>query len=372
MGFGNGILLLGALAFLIPLIIHLLNKRKVTTVRWGPMHLLHEALRQKKRNVQLEQKLLLAVRISIPILLALCLAQPLLSALSQLPGFNKISLLTVLDNSYSMRMPAEGGTARDKARNYVKQSLQHLAQGSDVAVVYPGAPVRKLEETSTTDLERLSGALDKEPGLSGPLALQDTFQTVQAELKKMNTSAHEVLLISDFQASDWQHLADGGTIPALEALRQEERKPIITFLRAASDTQDNLAMISVEPSAFVVAREQQVALRARIKNYGQRAYQDIAVHLEINGTRLRSTRVSIAPNAESILTLSHAFDSPGDHAITVRVEGDSLPDDNSYSLVIPVREQVNCLLVRGKSRSGPLEGATDFLEIALTPHQNAA
>ncbi|HSI65515.1 MAG TPA: BatA domain-containing protein [Candidatus Saccharimonadia bacterium] len=76
MWFLNTILLAGAAAFLIPLIIHLLNKRRVTTVAWGAMHLLHEALRQKKRNVKVEQLLLLIARISIPILLALCLARP--------------------------------------------------------------------------------------------------------------------------------------------------------------------------------------------------------------------------------------------------------------------------------------------------------
>ena len=50
MTFLNQILLAGAAAFLIPLIIHLLNKRKVSVVRWGAMHLLHEVLRQRKRR----------------------------------------------------------------------------------------------------------------------------------------------------------------------------------------------------------------------------------------------------------------------------------------------------------------------------------
>ena len=48
MTFLNAILLAGAAAFLIPLIIHLLNKRRVQTVRWGAMHLLHEVLRQRR------------------------------------------------------------------------------------------------------------------------------------------------------------------------------------------------------------------------------------------------------------------------------------------------------------------------------------
>ena len=63
MSFLHGILLFGAAAFLIPLIIHLLNKRKVVTVRWGAMHLLHEVIRQRKRKMKVEQLLLLIIRI---------------------------------------------------------------------------------------------------------------------------------------------------------------------------------------------------------------------------------------------------------------------------------------------------------------------
>ena len=102
MTFLNAILLAGAAAFLIPLIIHLLNKRRVVTVRWGAMNLLHEALRQKKRNVKIEQLLLLLVRISIPILLALCLARPVLTWFQNLTGGSKSSLVVLLDNSLSL------------------------------------------------------------------------------------------------------------------------------------------------------------------------------------------------------------------------------------------------------------------------------
>jgi uncharacterized membrane protein (Fun14 family) len=64
MTFLNIALLAGGLAFLIPLLIHLLNKRKVVTVRWGAMHLLHEVIRQKKRKMKIEQLLLLITRVA--------------------------------------------------------------------------------------------------------------------------------------------------------------------------------------------------------------------------------------------------------------------------------------------------------------------
>lgn len=372
MWFLNGILLAGAAAFLIPLIIHLLNKRRVVTVAWGAMHLLHEALRQKKRNVKVEQLLLLIARISIPILLALCLARPVFTLLRQLPGLNKNSLVVVLDNSYSMRAPGEGGTARDQARNHLRRIFSELPGGSDVSIILAGSPPRLLMAQPSTAMDVVTEAMDSEPSLSGPVKINEAFQLAQAELKRMGNAAREVLFISDFQQTDWRNAVEGGTVPALDALAKNEPKPLLTFLRVPSELQENLSIASVDPSAFVVAREQAIALRTRIQNHGTRAYQDIAVHLEADGVRLRTTRVSIAPNAETVLTLSHAFDTPGDHSLTVRLEGDSFPEDNAFSLVIPVREQVNTLIVHGENKSGTaLEGDADFLQIALTPHQSA-
>jgi hypothetical protein len=371
MSFLNAILLAGAAAFLIPLIIHLLNKRRVVTVRWGAMNLLHEALRQRKRNLKLEQLLLLLVRIGIPIIFAICLARPVLTALRQLPGLKKSKLIVVLDNSFSMRAPSEAGTLRERARADLRRILDNLPRGSEANVVLAGSPPRLLLADPTSALDTILDALDHDPSLAGPVPLNDALQLAQSALKRVGSDSSEVLIMSDFQQSDWRSAAEGGSIAALDALKHLQPAPLLTFYHLAGDLNENLSLASVEPSAFVVAKEQAIALRVRIQNDGTRSYQDIAVHLEVDGARLRTTRVSVAPNAETVLTLNHAFDTSGDHTLTVRVEGDSFLEDNAFSLVIPVREQVNTLLVRGESGSGALEGATDFIEIALAPHKSA-
>ena len=372
MNFGNPILLFGALAFLIPLIIHLLNKRRVQIVRWGPMHLLQEALRQRRRNLKVEQLLLLIVRISLPIILALCLARPMVTWFRQWLGGSKHSVVVILDNSYSMRAPLGGQTVRQRVAQELERILNDLPKGSDVSVILAGQPPRRLLDQPVTALDEVMRRVQSEPFLSGPLALNDAFQMAGAEFKRMANASREVLLISDFQESDWHALEEGGSLPALDAMKKIQPAPAVSFFRVAGDLQENLSIAAVDPSAFVVARDQTVALRARIQNHGQHGYQDIAVRLEADGAPQRSTRVSIAPNAETVVSLSHSFDTAGDHSLTIRLEGDSFPEDNARSLVIPVRDQVNCLLVEGPHGKGPLEGPADFLEIALTPHHSAA
>lgn len=376
MSFLNVILLAGAAAFLIPLIIHLLNKRKVVTVRWGAMHLLHEVIRQRKRKMHIEQLLLLITRIAIPIVLALCLARPVLTALRTL-GMGSSSLVVMLDDSFSMRAPAEkaatpGASVADQARNDLQQITQDLPGGSSEQVILAGGTPRKLLDQPTTALEVLPKKLAEVASMSGPVSANDAFQAATSALKEAPNAAREVVIVSDFQESDWKSVAEGAALPALESLSKQEPRPQITFYRIGSDLAENLSIASADLSALVAAETQPVGLRVRIKNHGKRPWQDIPVHLEADGARLRTARVSLAPGGEAVLSFTHAFDKVGDHSLSVRLEGDSFADDNAFHTTVQVRNQLNVLLVDGKPGKEPLEGAADFLELALTPHTAAA
>jgi|UniRef100_UPI003782D687 hypothetical protein len=376
MTFLNVILLAGAAAFLIPLIIHLLNKRKVVTVRWGAMHLLHEVIRQRKRKMKIEQLLLLITRIAIPIVLALCLARPVLTALRSL-GLGSSSLIVMLDDSFSMRAPAEktatpGASVADQARTDLQQITEALPKGSAAQIVLSGGTPRKLLDQATTALDLIPKKLGDVPSMSGPVSANDAFQAATSALKDAPNAAREVVIISDFQEADWKAIADGAALPALESLSKQEPKPQITFYRIGSDLAENLSIASADLSALVAAETQPIGLRVRIKNHGKRPWQDIPVHLEADGARLRTARVSVAPEGEAVLSFTHAFDKVGDHSLSVRLEGDSFADDNAFHSIVQVRNQLNVLLIDGKPGAAPLEGATDFLELALTPHTAAA
>jgi hypothetical protein len=368
--FLNAILLAGAAAFLIPLIIHLLNKRRVVTVRWGAMHLLHEVIRQRKRKLKIEQWLLLAVRIAIPIVLALCLARPVMTALRSL-GLGKTSLVMLLDDSFSMRAPSAGGSPAERARQDIAQVLEAQPAGSDAQVVLAGGSPRRLLDGSTSTLDVIPKELAETANQSGPMKVNDAIQSAAAALSKAPSGSRELAVISDFQASDWQSAADGAALPALEALMKQEPKPQVTFYRLTSDLTENLSIASADLSALVVAEEQPIGLRVRIQNHGKRPWQDVAVHLEADGARLRTSRVSLAPEGEAVISFTHAFPQVGDHSLAVRLEGDSFPDDNAFYSVIQVRNQVNVLLVDGDTSNEPLGGAADFLELALAPYQSA-
>ena len=372
MTFLNSMLLAGGAAFLIPLIIHLLNRRKVNQVRWGPMHLLAEVLKQKKRRLQIEQWLLLFTRILIPILLALCLARPVLSAMRALPGFGKTSMVIVLDDSFSMRAAGSTGAAWDRAKAALTRVMEGLPRGSDVQVVLAGGQPRTLLPQSTSALDLVGKALDEVPALSGPVNPEEALKAAAAILTKASNGARELVVVSDFQGSDWRAVSEGGVLTALDELQKVQPKPALSFFRLENDAVENLALAAVEMSAVVAAEGQPVGLRVRVQNHGKRLWQDVALHLEADGARLRTTRITVPGEGETTVSFTHAFDKQGDHTLGVRLEGDSLAEDNAWTGVVKVRAQVNVLLIDGEPSEVPLRGSADFVELALAPHLAAA
>jgi hypothetical protein len=370
------ILLAGAAAFLIPLIIHLLNRRRIIHVQWGAMHLLHEVLKQKKRRTQIEQWLLLLTRIAIPIVLALCLARPVLNALSQLPGFGKSSLIVLLDDSFSMRAPTADGTpATDQARADLARILAELPRGSDAQIIRIGGSPRPLNTAPATTLDLLSTDLTDIPAVHGPVSLQNSLQSALAAAQKAGNPSKEILIVSDFQKSDWSPLLAGASLPALDALTgksDDPTKPALTLYQLPTQLSENLAITAADLSAQLVATSQPVALKVRIQNHGKRPWQDIPVHLEADGARLRTARISVPPEGEASLYFTHAFDTLGDHALTVRMEGDTFTDDNVFHTIVQVRDQLPVVLIDAAPGTTPLTGSLDFFNLALTPHLGAA
>ena len=76
--FLNGAFLFAALAALLPLLIHLISRRRVATIDFSSLRFLKELERKRIRRVRLRQILLLIVRSLIILAAALSLARPTL------------------------------------------------------------------------------------------------------------------------------------------------------------------------------------------------------------------------------------------------------------------------------------------------------
>src|SRR4051812_28789933 len=92
----------GVIAASVPVIIHLLNRRRFRTIEWAAMKFLMEAVRRNRRMMRLRDLLLLALRTLALALFGLALARPFFAGSSTAAPNQPIHAVVVVDNSLSM------------------------------------------------------------------------------------------------------------------------------------------------------------------------------------------------------------------------------------------------------------------------------
>src|ERR1043165_4103279 len=226
MGFLNPILLAGLAAVSVPIIIHLLNRRKFQKVVWAAMRFLKLSVEQNQRRMQIEDLILLVVRCLLLALLALALARPaILSNTSDRFGQSKVTGIVIVDNSYSMGLSDGTQTRFDKARQAGEQVLDSMPAGSATAVWLASDIVQGLIALPTFELN-LARKTIREAHLSDRAT--DLFPALDKAidyLKGRMVVRKEIYLITDGQAAGWSQLADAQQV--LEKSKSEIKTHLI-------------------------------------------------------------------------------------------------------------------------------------------------
>src|SRR2546423_880109 len=112
MTFLNSAFLLGLPLVAVPVIIHLLNRRRQDAIRWGAMKFLLEAMPRRKKIWRLSDLILMLLRAAAVALLILALAQPLLRS-SILGHRGERDIVLVIDDSMSTSLNSAGTAVFD-------------------------------------------------------------------------------------------------------------------------------------------------------------------------------------------------------------------------------------------------------------------
>ena len=102
-GFLNVAMLAGLAAMALPVLAHLISRRKFDIVQWGAMQFLQLG-RKTRRRIRLEEWLLMLLRMGVLGLIAFGMSRPWAAggAISSLTGRVSRDVVLVLDGSYSM------------------------------------------------------------------------------------------------------------------------------------------------------------------------------------------------------------------------------------------------------------------------------
>lgn len=364
MTFAHPLFLLGCLAALIPLLVHLFDRRRPRHVPFGAISFVLKSVKRTASRLRLKRLILYALRTLILLALPIALARPewKRDTASTTASLGPAATAVVLDGSLSMRW-SDGTSNFERARDEAKAALRELAPEEPATLVWcdghplpPGPP--------SFERQRLMARLDELQPTYAPADLNRCLELAARALEDSPLKGKRLVVVSDFAATSLRLEAPP---PTVKGPKDEQIRPEVVLRDAARDAQlPNRALVDLkaEPALQVGPRAWQFTFTA--KNFSSEAAKDVELALKVDGTTVAKGFVDLPANGTAQKVLSHRFEGTGTVA---QVEGvltaDHLTADDARAVVLPVPKDLKALVVNGAPSPQKTRDEAFFTEAAL-------
>ncbi len=339
MTFLNPFLLFGLMAAAIPLIIHLLNLRKLKTVEFSTLRFLKELQRTKMRRVKITQWILLALRTLMIIALVFAFSRPALrgSFAGDLGGRAKTSMVLLLDDSPSMTTRNSGGVLFDQTKRMSVTVLNLLKEG-DEAFVLPlssvGGTSANIHGLRSTD--QFTSMIDEMKSGEIHVTYRDAFGVAARLLDEAKNLNKEVYLFTDGQAS---HFAvDGEHGDSTDLFGNNVR---VFMANLDPEARINVAVTELDVQSKIITQGKPVFLETTTRNFGTTALTNGLMGVYMDGARVAQQLVNLPAGGSSASSLSITPKHRGVVTGYTQLDDEFEPDNRRYfSFAAPERVRV--------------------------------
>lgn len=361
-----GILLVAAGLATVPVVIHLLSRRRHQQEPWAAMELLYAAHERSRRRLRLEQWVLLGLRCLILLLMGLVLARPAFeaSARSAWLGRPRCDHVIVLDNSLSMQARRDGGgSSFDAARSQAIRIIESLDDADGVAVVTASTQGRAWSEQPVRDhgaMVRLLESLACSSGMDDlPRAMRECGEILlRSDAAPGGARVH---VLSDFTRAALAAPADSASSPAIAA--------DIQLLDTSGAARENLSIRSLTCSGQMIAADWPVRFEVEVQNHGTERAEGVDIEIMADGRSLKKLALDrIEPHARRRLEFELSLPRAAWYRLEARLvepPRDVLPADDVRRLAVEVQKDRSLLLVEGQEERPRPEQQLFYMAVAL-------
>ncbi len=358
------LLIWGTLFGAIPIIIHLLNRRRFRRVEWAPMRYLKLTIQRNRRRIQIEQLILLLVRIALPVLLFVLLARPLLNPTgleNWLGGAGRVSHVFVIDDSLSMGYAADGQVAFHRAREVAGALLTAARAGDRCTLVTTSAPAAPVfQEVEGTRREELAGGALSLVQTETHTAWPAVLAGVDGILESCTYPTRELTIITDLRKAGW----DAG-VSAL-ASRWADQDIHVRIVDVGADGTANISLESLTPLDRTILAGAASRWEAVVRNASPRLFAGGKGILRVDDRPTEVVLPEIAPGQSAKVVLTARFPGSGTHDLSLQIPDDALPGDNQRWAAVPVKDSLLIRLVDGEPSTEPFGSEVDYLAAPLS------
>lgn len=387
------LVVLGAL----PVIIHLMGRRRARVQPLPTLLLLYASHRRVAQRTQVRHVLLLLLRMLVCVAAPLVLAKPFVETTSDLPAraSQQQSAVLVLDDSLSMRYlapsgagPLSAGSRRGeslfaRAKKRATRLIEALPPSADVALVLGSRGNAAPQAELTQDRARLFSVLS---GLSPSLRAGDLPGGVRRAAQILTTVRHSARHI---------YLLTDGSAQALQGIRPLSDTELSVVDVSDGQPLSNRGIVDIRSEPAPGGSGQGLRISIEVANFSEAPIKEITATLSVDGKAIASGLLDVPANGRVVKRFLHSFRNgdkaappPGSaeasgerrpssesgepvpgglHHISVALEPDALAEDDVRHLRVEVQRHIRVLLMDGEPRALRRDDEVYYAEMALHP-----
>ena len=354
MVFLTPLFLIGLLAALIPVAIHLIRREKPPKVMFSTIRFLKKTSKKLVLFQHLQQIALLLLRAAVIVLLVLAFARPLFNqSVARLLDADPQSAVILLDLSMSMRWQ----DSFDQAKAEALAVVDRLSGGDELGLIAFSGAAEVVRELDTEDgqLRELIESFD-EPGF-GSTRYYPNLRLADQMLEDSRYENRAIYLISDFQEVGLQGADESWKLAPGVALY---------LIDVGSADSENLVLTDVRSPEQLLEDSAQQQILARVRSTGTQYLGSGEVSLSLNGQMVDRRPVDLTDRSEQVVTFAVDFEAEGDYVGEIRIAGDDFADDNAYYFTVDVLPKINVLLVNGEASDNWFDDEGHWFGLAVS------
>jgi len=360
--FENPWMLLGMGAAAIPIILHLINRRRAEVVPFAAIGFLLRSDKRLARRLRLRQILVLLLRVLLIAAIPFAMSRPFMTPDSGWSPRPATSVILVVDNSASMSAAYDSDSHLDAAIAQARALVRELGPESNLAIVAASWPARTLSDELLFDHNEIHRQLSELKQRSTADDLKGALQIAESLLSGSTLEEREIVLFTDGNAASFENLRSPWSMTPPPHVEIVDVSPanIPRYNAAVSDVQ-------VEP-ALEVSR-QHVRVQVHVTAHGDTPFRGL-VSIAL-GERTLENSLEVPPGETRMTTFLVKLDANVTLEGEARIGEDPLLLDNVRPFSIHFARPVQLLIVNGAARTVPWRDELFFLQSALNSTADA-
>ena len=370
LSFLNPGLAFAALFAALPILVHLLNRRRPRPRPFAAIALVLRSQKRNARRLKLRQLLLLAARMAVLGAIGFALGRPELvkpaaARVAQGPAATAI----VIDASFSMRYRIGGETLFSRAQTEAERALDALSPDAPATVLLCSATT---EPAAAPHFDRAAQRRIITEAIAGYRVSDMTGCMASAAhaLGESPLAGKRIVVLTNLAATSLR--LDAPT-PRVTTPHGEVQPEVALIDVAHGAALPNTAVIDVAVEAAAAQGARQYSVTATVANFSDRALTSLPVALKNGGRVISKGYVDLPAKSTAKKVLGAQFDSgPVEGSVEISPDASvgELPDDDLRAFALRVPRDLRTLLVDGAPNTVKYRDAAYFVETALAPQRS--